>query len=105
MKHSIMLENMFSLYEFEIIHLFCDCSGIFLFIDANPPYILPPHLRNDTIHVDDEEYRFKDCKTFYFQLPEDCIYGGRNYSLVVFKHSEEEIINKFNKFMKLKAFL
>lgn len=105
MNHSQMLENMFVPYEYEIVRLFFNCSDIFLFIDTNFPHAIAPHLRRDTIHTDGEEYRFKDSKTFYFHLPEDKLYGGQSYALVVFKHSEEEIINRFHKFMNLKAFL
>lgn len=98
---------MFEPYDTELIRLFCDCSNIYLFIDTNFP-----HSRNVTVSIpidgrngEYHEYNFKDPKTFYFQLPEDKLYGGRGYALVVFKHSEEEIINKFHKFMRLKAFL
>jgi hypothetical protein len=101
MKHSQALENMFSPYEYEIIWDFCYCNNIYLFIDTNFP-----HSRNSTITLSEEDcYDFKDSRTFYFHLPEEKLYGGGGYGLFVFKHSEDEIINKFYRFMKLKAFL
>jgi len=101
MHHSRMLENLFVPYDYEIIQLFCECSGIYLFVD----YLL--HGKNISVSLKDGEgyYRFDDPKTFYFHLSEEKLYGGPDYALVVFKHSEEEIINKFDRFMKMRAFL
>ena len=104
MKYSQMLENLLSPYDIEVIRRFCDSSNVYLFIDTNFP-----HSKNTLITAftenDGEQYFFKDPKTFYFHLPEEKLYGGGGYALVVFKHSEEEIINKFYRFMKMRAFL
>ena len=100
MRHSQALENLFAPYDHDMVCLFCYCSNIYLFIDTNFP-----HSKNISVSLRGEQYLFNDSKTFYFHLPEEKLFGGAQYALVVFKHSEDEIINKFHRFMSLKAFL
>lgn len=101
MNHSQTLENRFAPFDIETIQLFCDCLDIYLFIDVNFPYS-----RNINILTGDGKiYYFKDSQTFYFHLPEERLYGGSGCALFMFNHSEDEILNKFNRFIKMKAFL
>jgi len=102
MMKSQRIERMLAPYGYEVAMKFFHAFDIGYFIDQYN------HVKKGScirLRVDDKEYSFEADDTFSFQIEKENPYHSSSCYIVTFKNTEDELINKFDRFMKMKAFL
>lgn len=102
MEVSQRIEKMLAPYGFEIARKFFDSFNIYHFVDKFANVQKGSCIR---LRVDGREYGFDDPNTYAFQIEKDNPYHGPKCYVVTFCNTEDELINKFERFIKMKAFL
>jgi len=101
LKRSHALENMFAPYGYEITKKFLEIFKIFFQVEGTG-YI--PKNSAIGLRYGGKEYSYAHEHTYYFQTEKNNPYGPR-CAVITFHDTEEQIINKFERFIKMKAFL
>ena len=102
MEYSSRIEKMLAPYGYEVACKFFDAFNIFYFVDHFT------HVKKGScIRFRNErgDFGFDDPNTFSFQIEKSNPYHQVNCRVVTFKNSEDELINKFDRFMRMKIFL
>ncbi len=102
MERSARVQKMLEPYGFEIAKQFFESFDIYYFIDKHNNVQKGSAIR---LRIDNREFAFSDEKTFAFQIEKDNPHHSPTCYIVTFKNTEDELINKFGRFIKLKAFL
>lgn len=92
---------MFAPYGYEITKQFLEIFEIF-FRTEPTGYI--PHNSSIGMRYGGKQYSYQDPDTYYFQTEKDNPYGPK-CAVITFKQTETQIINKFERFIKMKVFL
>jgi hypothetical protein len=95
------VEKMLSPYGWDDVMTFLHAYDIYYFIDAHG-HMSPTSVSG--IRANGRDYRFDKPNTLFFIVEKDNPYGPFS-KLIVFEHTEEQLINKFERFIKMKAFL
>lgn len=101
MQHSQSLQNMFNPYGYDDITKFL--TSFRIFFQVEPTGYIPKDSKMG-FRYGGKDYNYQDPNTFYVCDIKDNPYSAK-CAIIVFKNSETEIINKFERFTKLKAFL
>jgi hypothetical protein len=102
MIKSPRIEKMLAPYGYEVAMKFFNSFDIGYFIDQHH------HVKKGScirLRVDGKEYAFDDPNTFSFQIEKENPYHSPTCYIVTFRNTEDELINKFSRFIKMKAFL
>lgn len=102
MIKSQRIEKMLAPYGFEIARKFFDSFNIYHFIDQFNHVQKGSCIR---LRSDGKDYSFDDPNTFSFQIEKENPYHSSNCYIVTFRNTEDELINKFERFIKMKAFI
>ena len=102
MIKSQRIERMLAPYGYEVMMRFFHAFDIGYFIDQYNHVKKGSFIR---LRVDGKEFAFDDTNTFSFQIEKENPYHSPTCYIVVFKNTEDELINKFERFIKMKAFL
>lgn len=103
MERSERIERMFAPYGFDIARTFFDAFEIYHFVDQYARVKKGSCIR--IRGANNRDYGFDDENTICFQIEKENPYHGPDCYIVTFRNTEEELINKFARFIKMKVFL
>lgn len=101
MKHSVRIQNMIFPYGYEVTKTFLQTFDIFFQVEG-AGYI--PKDSCMGFRHNGYSYEYKNPNTLYFYTEKDNPYGP-NCLVITFADTEDQIVNKFERFIRLKAFL
>jgi len=101
MKHSQRIQNMLAPFSYDDISKFLRIFEIFYQVE---PYGYIPTNSHMGFRHNGKSYEYRDEDTFHFYTPKASPYGP--YCIIItFKNNEDQVVNKFERFIKMKAFL
>lgn len=102
MNKSPRIEKMLAPYGYDVAKKFFNAFDIYYFIDQHNNVQKGSCIR---LRSDGVDYVFDDINTFSFQIEKENPYHSPTCYIVTFRNTEDELINKFERFIKMKAFL